>query len=319
MLQTIFKTLENSGCSQDAKEIILASLSKGTRGQYNYHLRNFEIFCEQQNYNANSLTVSVGIDFLTDRFKSGLSYSSINTARSALSQFISFIDSPAAFGSHPLVSKFMKGVYKLRPPNPRYDSIWDVSPLLQYLASVVGNDLQSLTLKCCTLMALTSGQRVQTLTNLSLAFMIKSTDRITFHVDNILKTSKPGKSTSLEVKAYKNDHRICPFTCLTQYLLMTEDLRSSDKLFITYLKPHKPASSQSISRWIRTSMQSAGIETSFGAHSTRHASTSKASDLNVPIDQILTKAGWSSHHTFAQFYRRPIMEENTFADAILKN
>ena len=42
----------------------------------------------------------------------GLSYSSINTARSALSSILK-LDNCDNFGTHPLVTRFMKGIYEL--------------------------------------------------------------------------------------------------------------------------------------------------------------------------------------------------------------
>ena len=52
-------------------------------------------------------TVTDVIEFLTELFHSGIGYSCLNTARSALSTVIVFPDNTAA-GSHPLVVRFMK-------------------------------------------------------------------------------------------------------------------------------------------------------------------------------------------------------------------
>ena len=60
----------------------------------------------------------------------------------------------------------MRGVFNLRPPIPRYEEIWDVRIVLNYLRQLSpAKDLplKSLTLKVCMLVALVSGQRVQTL------------------------------------------------------------------------------------------------------------------------------------------------------------
>jgi hypothetical protein len=45
----------------------------------------------------------------------------------------------------------------------------------------------------------------------------------------------------------------------------------------------------------------AGIDTSiFKAHSTRSASTSAATKLGVPLQDIMSSAGWSSNSTFGK-------------------
>jgi hypothetical protein len=72
--------------------------------------------------------VSQVLEFLAELFHSGLHYSAINTARSALSTFISIDNKPS--GSHPLIIRFMKGVFEMRPAMPRYQITWDVSLVL---------------------------------------------------------------------------------------------------------------------------------------------------------------------------------------------
>ncbi|CAD6225830.1 GSCOCG00005746001-RA-CDS [Cotesia congregata] len=61
----------------------------------------------------------------------------------------------------------MKGVYKQKPPTPKYDCTWDTVPVLKYLESL--HPLNSLTTKeigekVATLLALTTAHRLQTLT-----------------------------------------------------------------------------------------------------------------------------------------------------------
>ena len=71
------------------------------------------------------------LKYLTELYNAGCSYSNINLARSALSAII--ITEHQSLGAHPLISRFMKGVFNKRPPRPRYEEIWDVKPVLDYL------------------------------------------------------------------------------------------------------------------------------------------------------------------------------------------
>ncbi|KAH0818718.1 hypothetical protein GEV33_004073 [Tenebrio molitor] len=51
--------------------------------------------------------------------------------------------------------------------------------------------------------------------------------------------------------------------------------REEDFLFLTTTKPHSAASKQTISRWVKDTLQMAGVDVAqFKPHSTRHASTS---------------------------------------------
>ena len=95
---------------------------------------------------------------------SGLGYSAINTARIALSSILSMSEK-TAFGAHPLVCRFLRGVFAERPSLPRYKTIWDVNTVLKYLRGIQINKdltLRDLTLKLTMLLALLSGQRCQT-------------------------------------------------------------------------------------------------------------------------------------------------------------
>ena len=53
----------------------------------------------------------------------------------------------------------------------------------------------------------------------------------------------------------------------------------------------------------------------FKPHSRRSASTSKAKLCDVPLAEILDKAGWKSESTFAKFYGKNIVED-TFANKV---
>ena len=67
----------------------------------------------------------------------------MNTARSALSCLLkSFNGVP--FGSHPIVSRFLKGVFESRPTVPRYTETWDVGKVLSYLQTIPNSEDVSL-------------------------------------------------------------------------------------------------------------------------------------------------------------------------------
>ena len=55
----------------------------------------------------------------------------------------------------------------------------------------------------------------------------------------------------------------------------------------------------------------------FKPHSIRAASTSKAFQKGVPLDHILSTAGWSSASTFAKFYNKPITDSDSYANSLL--
>lgn len=100
----------------------------------------------------------------------------------------------------------------------------------------------------------------------------------------------------------------------------TNDIRplNNKNLFLTFKPPHKTASSQSISRWIKQVLAVSGVDVaSFSAHSTRHAATSAARAAGLSLDVIRKTAGWTANsQTFARFYNRPLVAESSFARTV---
>lgn len=226
-------------------------------------------------------------------------------------------------GSHPLVTRFLKGVYNQRPSLPRYSVTWDVSKVLCYLRTLSPVKKLSLGLLSCKLVmliSLTLACRTQAVHLLDIRNMIKSKEGFTLMYSGLLKTSKPGKDNPVaHLKGYPPDRRLCVVRVLKEYLLRTSDLRNDEtKLLISYVKPHKAVAKATVSRWLRTVMSNSGINCDqFKVHSIRSASASKAASECVPMEQILSTAGWSNAKTFAMFYNKPLQCTPGFVEAVL--
>ena len=170
--------------------------------------------------------------------------------------------------------------------------------------------LKHLSLKLTMLLALTTSQRVQTLQVLNISNMTMRVNECVFVIDSVLKTTKPGKHlTNIRIQALLDNRNLCPLEHLKQYLDKTSTIRGlHTQLLLSYQKPHRPVSTDTIARWIKLVLTEAGIDTTvFSAHSTRAASTSAAHSKGISIDKILATAGWSTESTFCRFYRKPIV------------
>ena len=93
------------------------------------------------------------------------------------------------------------------------------------------------------------------------------------------------------------DPGLCVVTHLREYIARTLELRESEsKLLISYVRPHRAVSKDTIARWVRTVMMGAGLDVAiFKQHTTSSAATSKAKRACVPLSVILKHAGWSNH------------------------
>ena len=236
-------------------------------------------------------TVGEALDFLAELTTAGLSYSAINTARCALSSvLLPFGGTP--FGCLFLVKKFVKGVFELNPPRPRYSWIWDVKIVLCYLQSLdplAQLTLKDLTLKLVMLTALVTAKRGQTLHLLDLKFLTKAEGYVFEGFDNHLKQSRPStKTLAIHLRNYLPDTRLCVVKTLEAYLDRTSDIRGEEtRLVISFSKPHRKVSRDTITRWIKTVLCKAGIDTKvFKAHSTRAAAVSAAKRGDAPLHDI---------------------------------
>ncbi len=68
------------------------------------------------------------MNHLAHLFKSGLQFSSVASARAAVSVFLRLQDDNSA--ESPLLERLMKGMTRLRPALPKYHFTWDVKAVL---------------------------------------------------------------------------------------------------------------------------------------------------------------------------------------------
>ena len=297
----------------------MQSWRAGTKKQYETYLRQWLEFCNQRQITYHSPSMRDALGFLMALHNKGLSYSTIGTARSALSNVI-VSGECENFGTHSLVSRFMKSVFLQNKPLPKYYCTWDVAVVLKYLETLYPHSditLNNLTLKLVMIILLVSGQRGQTVHLIDLSSMEMADNTCRFHITEHIKTSKPGASAPIIlIKQYPNNAKICPLRTLRDYLSRTNLLRGGvSQLFISFQKPYKPVTRQTISRGVNTVMTDAGLDTTrFRPHSTRAASTSKAHKKATPIDVIMSTAGWAKASTFQKFYNKPIIQTDTECD-----
>lgn len=194
------------------------------------------------------------------------------------------------------------------------------------MANLYPNDelpLDQLVKKTVTLLALVTAHRVQTLTLIQIKNIQTYSDKIQIKIPDNIKTSRLGAlQPCINIPFYDQRSEICPARALVSYLKMTSSVRGNiNNLFISSKRPYKAVTSQTVSKWIKSTLSESGVDTDiFSAHSTRHASTSAASRLGVNIDLIRSTAGWSGNSkVFGKFYNKPIETQNPedFALSIL--
>lgn len=221
---------------------MLASLVDSSIKQYDTSLKKWFIYCHENAVDIYEASVSSVIEFLTGVFNGGGQYGSLNSYRAALSLL-----NPNT-SKDDRIQRFFKGVFKLRPPLPKYEITLDTSIFLDFLGSHYPNEditLEQLSKKCDTLLALVTIHRVQTLSKIDVQNIENSTSQIIIKIPDLIKTSRRGsKQPVLVLPFFPDKPQVCPVKTLIAYIERTENMRPDDYLFISFKKPHKTISTQ---------------------------------------------------------------------------
>ena len=174
-------------------------------------------------------------------------------------------------------------------------------------------------------MAIIKASRADLLHTLDLRYRIYRKDGVLFRVPQITKTGKPGQPP-IEVffPAFHRDRHLCVVNYLKNYEIKTTKYRNvSEKtqapLFIFFIGLHAPVSSATISRWLKTVLAPAGMDTaSYQGHSVCSAASSTAKKLGVSSAEIMKVADCSKESTFIKFYHKPT-EDTSFGRKVLSS
>ena len=172
------------------------------------------------------------------------------------------------------------------------------------------------------LLLLITGQRGQFIHLLTLNGIQLTSQAAYLSLDKHTKTSRPNNATAaVTITEFTPDSRICPLTTLKAYMKKTETLRNGEnKLFISFIRPDKAVSRDTISRWTKQVLTNSGIDRkNFTSQSTRAASVTKDHQKQIPLDTILNTIGWESAKKFQKCYHKPLLDprEATLAEAVL--
>lgn len=291
-----------------------------TNKQYDPYIRDWERYCKARNWNSVHTEVSRVLSFLQELFDKGRGHSVLNAAKSAISTSVK-LPHGQTVGQDRDVHLFMLSVLNLRPPQTRYDSIWDTEVVIDWMRKQDSlEDLTSewLTKRLAFLILIMSGQRPQVLPSLRLSRLSYVQDTAYFQLTAAeIKHGRfsPGGQT-IVLEPFVSEPDVCVIAHLKEYIKRTKSLRGSeDRLFIITVKPFSAATLNTLSNWVKHVMYVAGVDTTiFGAGSTRAASTSKAWVGGAPIDVIAKTAGWKRITTFSKFYNKPITKDASFAE-----
>jgi hypothetical protein len=310
-LDVVRRRFQDRGFLNEVVKLLLESNRKTTATTYQSAWNGWIDGNNKRGSDTLLLSLNSILQYLTDLFNSGVSYSTVNIHRSMLSSTLEAIDGHE-IGEHPLVVQLLKGCFNIKPPQPRYNHIWDPEVILKHFKSLGENQnlsLKTLSKKLAMLLALSTVSRVSEINSISFQLIKITPESAVFSLLSLRKAQKSGSLQSCTLPRFSGV--CCPVDCLESYIRVSENLRSnqiSSSLFVSVRKPHKPIGSSTLGRWIKTCMTDAGLDpATFSAHSTRGAAASKAVKQGVPIEYVLHAVNWSRESTFRKFYHRDLI------------
>ena len=128
--------------------------------------------------------------------------------------------------------------------------------------------------------------------------------------DSVAAVVIPAMAPTLD-KSPKGDRSfLCPVRALCYYLDRTSDLRQNRELvFVSFKKGFsKDISSATISSWIKQTVILCYelSDHQVKVHDVRAFAASKAFQIGVSLEQILSACHWKTHNTFTQFYLKDV-------------
>ena len=242
----------------------------------------------------------------------GFAWRTVNVHRSDISSILQ-PNETVPVGQHPLVCRFLKGAFNLRPPPVSIIPTWDVGRVLSLLAEwhpASDISLDRLTKKVVVLLALCTAKRVSDLVLFSVdeSLCYVGTSSVVLQTRFGSKTDRPShRSPAVTLKTCADD-RLCLVSYVTTYLDRTRALReNTDQMFISAHSPHRPVKLATVRRWIVCVLGEAGQAGSAG--STRATATSCALLRGIPLQRIMNSADWTRQTTPLRHYIRVLPEQ----------
>ena len=133
--QNLREELENRGFSSEITSVIIASWRPSTRKHYGAYLSKWLLFCSEAKVSPFQPSVKNIVQFLMGLHSSGLGYSAINTAKSAVCSVVYLLYN-IHYGNHILNKQFMKGIFNIKPVLPKNHCTWNVDVVLKYVSSL---------------------------------------------------------------------------------------------------------------------------------------------------------------------------------------
>ena len=106
--------------NQEDYEFLSHHITTNTTKKYDSAWQQFCVFYDGLNVQPITCLVAVIVRYIHHRFEEGVSYSTMNLEKSAISKYHCFLPGNVPVGQDQLVQQAIKSVFKQRPPLLKY-------------------------------------------------------------------------------------------------------------------------------------------------------------------------------------------------------
>ena len=327
--------IKEQGFSEAVAARIEAPQRRSTRSVYEAKWTIFTKWCITNQVDFRSPPVNSVADFLLYLFEvKNLQPSTIDGYRSAIADKLG--NTTVNISKDENLTRLLDSFHRDRPKGRRGILSWNLSLVLHQLTKAPFEPLREASLKHLTfktvfLLALGSGKRrseihawqhknIRHQSDWSKVSLIPSPSFLSKNQlakegpESVAPVVIPALAPTLD-RSLKSDRSLCPVRALRYYLDRTSDLRQHKELvFVSFKKGFDKDISPATISWIKQTVilcyelsdQQAHTLHQVKAHDVRAFAASKAFQLGVSLEQILSACHWKSHNTFTQFYLKDV-------------
>jgi site-specific recombinase XerD len=281
---------------------IFASLSKGTQKSYRLIFSKFLRFMRDHEVDIKTVSLSLVFEFLQPLIDAQNAASTIRSYVASLKFYFTLFERLDLVQSR-LLDFFSEGAQRQAPIPQQNHWIWDAGvPLRMIRDRPPPSSFLPAAKEAVFLLLMATGMRVDDVFKMGEDFEVFNGTLVIPFIQKRKCKVKGVWTSSARVASYPGNERLCPITALLLYSTYAVFTRVPGEKALFVSSRGQKAAVATLAGWVKDILLEAGIKAP--AHSCRSASTSHAFARQMPIDVILSSAGWSSDLVFFRHYQR---------------
>jgi site-specific recombinase XerD len=290
--------------SPAAWDTIFAALAPSTQSSYRGIFLQFLKFMNREKVDINSVSLEHVFQFLEPLIIARKAESTLRSYVAALKFYLALFQRADLVDSH-LFKLFAAGAKRKAPIPQEKVWVWDAGiPLKMIRDRAPPSGFLQAAREALFLILMATGIRIDDAFKLGDDFSLENGDFVLPFLEKRKCPIKKKWTANQRISSYPGNERLCPGNALLLYATFSVTKRVPGEKFLFISSTGTRASKATLSRWVKDILVQAGIKATGG--SCRSATTSAAFLRKVPIDIILSSAGWSSDLVFFRHYQRQV-------------